>query len=80
MFKITQLEMGGDVIETRIFSNFYFPVASSETALMSYIMVAQYPLKEIPVLLLLFQSDNSHYINWQFKTILLLLISSKANV
>lgn len=76
MFKITQLEMGGDVIETRILSNFYFPVASSEAALKSYIMVAQYPLKEIPVLLLLFQSDNLHYINCQFKTMLLLFISS----
>lgn len=46
--------MGADVIQTRILSNFYVPVASSETALKSYIMVAQYPLKEIPFLLFLF--------------------------
>lgn len=66
LFKITQLEKGGDGIQTRTLSN--FPVASLETVLkLSYIIAAQCPSKEIPVHLFLFQSNNSHYMNWQFK-------------
>lgn len=69
--------MGADVIQTKILSNFYFPVASSETALKSYIMVAQYPLKEIPVLLFLFLERQFTLRKLAIqKKVLLLFISS----